>query len=91
MARPDRRKLLTGASALLGLSAIPPSGSGALDPADKFDLLVRNANVLDPSQGLSGKRDIGIRYASHSIAANAGNDPNTLPAFHAMAKALMKN
>jgi dihydroorotase len=27
----------------------------------KFDLLIRNAQVLDPSQGLSGKRDIGIR------------------------------
>jgi CubicO group peptidase (beta-lactamase class C family) len=31
------------------------------------------------------------RYASHPIAANGGNDPVTLPAFHAMAKALMKN
>jgi len=62
MARPDRRKLLAGASALFALGAIPSSVSGALDPADKFDLLVRNANVLDPSQGLSGKRDIGIRY-----------------------------
>jgi len=31
------------------------------------------------------------RYASHPVAANAGNDPVTLPAFHAMAKALMKN
>ena len=34
----------------------------AMGPNDKFDLLVRNANVLDPSQNLSGKRDIGIRY-----------------------------
>ncbi len=33
-----------------------------MGPNDKFDLLLRNANVLDPSQGLSGKRDIGIRY-----------------------------
>ncbi len=32
--------------------------------ADKFDLLLRNANVLDPSQGLSGMRDIGIRYGA---------------------------
>ncbi|WP_082754903.1 serine hydrolase domain-containing protein [Variovorax sp. PAMC 28711] len=30
-----------------------------------------------------------VRYAAHPIAANAGNDPLTLPAFHAVAKALM--
>ena len=33
-----------------------------MGPNDKFDLLIRNANVMDPSQGLAGKRDIGIRY-----------------------------
>ena len=33
-----------------------------MGPSDKFDLLIRNANVMDPSQGLSGTRDIGIRY-----------------------------
>ena len=33
-----------------------------MGPEDKFDLLIRNANGLDPSQGLAGKRDIGIRY-----------------------------
>ncbi|MDM0089893.1 MULTISPECIES: serine hydrolase [unclassified Variovorax] len=32
-----------------------------------------------------------VRYAAHPIAANAGNDPLTLPAFHAVAKALMDN
>ena len=31
-------------------------------PADKFDLVIRNANLMDPSQGLSGQRDIGIRF-----------------------------
>ncbi|RIX80907.1 serine hydrolase domain-containing protein [Acidovorax cavernicola] len=31
-----------------------------------------------------------VRYAAHPIAANAGNDPLTLPAFHAMGEALMK-
>ena len=33
-----------------------------MGPNDKFDLLIRNANVLDPSQRLSGRRDIGFRY-----------------------------
>jgi hypothetical protein len=29
------------------------------------------------------------RYASHPVAANIGNDPHTLPAYHAMALALL--
>jgi len=62
MAQLDRRKLLTGASSLFALGAMPTTVLGASDPTEKFDLLVRNANVLDPSQGLSGKRDLGIRY-----------------------------
>jgi dihydroorotase len=33
-----------------------------MGPNDKYDLVIRNANVLDPSQSLSGKRDLGIRY-----------------------------
>jgi hypothetical protein len=30
------------------------------------------------------------RYASHPLAANANMDPTSLPAFHALAKHLMK-
>jgi dihydroorotase len=33
-----------------------------MGPNDKFDLLVKGGEVLDPSQSLRGKRDIGIRY-----------------------------
>jgi dihydroorotase len=29
---------------------------------EKFDLLIKNADVLDPSQNLRGRRDIGIRF-----------------------------
>jgi CubicO group peptidase (beta-lactamase class C family) len=29
------------------------------------------------------------RYASHPVAANVANDPHTLPAYHAMALALL--
>ncbi|MCS6763447.1 MAG: hypothetical protein MO853_05100 [Candidatus Protistobacter heckmanni] len=28
---------------------------------DKFDLVIRNGDVVDPSQNLRGKRDIGIK------------------------------
>ena len=47
---------------MAALGAMPGSVFAAMGPNDKFDLLIRNANVMDPSQGLSGKRDIGIRY-----------------------------
>ena len=44
------------------MGLLPASSMAAMEPNDKFDLLIRNANVMDPSQGLAGKRDIGIRY-----------------------------
>lgn len=37
-------------------------GKGCLGPDDKFDLVIKEAEVLDPSQSLRAKRDIGIRY-----------------------------
>jgi dihydroorotase len=33
-----------------------------MGPDDKFDVLIKGAEVLDPSQNLRAKRDIGIRY-----------------------------
>jgi dihydroorotase len=33
-----------------------------MGPNDKFDLLVKGGEVLDPSQNLRGRRDIGIRW-----------------------------
>jgi dihydroorotase len=57
----SRRYLVKAAASLAALGALPTTALAAMGPNDKFDLLLRNANVLDPSQGLSGKRDIGIR------------------------------
>ena len=62
MASNSRRDFVTASGALMALSALPGSAYSAMGPNDKYDLLIRNANVLDPSQNLSGKRDIGIRY-----------------------------
>ena len=36
-------------------------GFDPADPALKFDLVIANGEVLDPSQGLRGKRDLGIK------------------------------
>ncbi len=58
----SRRAALLGAGAVATLSAGSGLVSAAMGPEDKFDLLIKGADVLDPSQGLRGKRDIGIRY-----------------------------
>jgi dihydroorotase len=57
-----RRQLLHGGACAALVVLAPRIAHAAMGPNDKFDLLIRNANVLDPSQGLTGKRDIGIRY-----------------------------
>ena len=57
----SRRQFLAGSSAALALAATG-SVRAAMGPGDKFDLLIKGGDVLDPSQGLKGKRDIGIRF-----------------------------
>src|SRR5689334_23477166 len=43
-------------------TAIAKPAEAAIGPNDKFDLVIRGGEVLDPSQSLHGKRDIGIRW-----------------------------
>src|SRR5437868_8033933 len=47
-------------SVALAIAATP--AFAAMGPNDKFDLVIKGGDVLDPSQNLRGKRDIGIRY-----------------------------
>ena len=58
----SRRHFVTAGASVAALGALPSGVFATMGPSDKFDLLLRNANVMDPSQGLSGMRDIGIRY-----------------------------
>src|SRR4029450_6190638 len=61
----SRRAFLvsTGSFALaVAAATLGGSARAAIGPDDKFDLLVKGGDVLDPSQSLRGKRDIGIRY-----------------------------
>src|SRR6202158_1093853 len=54
---------LTGSAAAAAMSGRATTSAGAaMDPADKFDLVIKGGDVLDPSQSLRGKRDIGIRW-----------------------------
>jgi dihydroorotase len=61
----SRRDFLTlsGSAAAIGLSGRLANPAGAaMAPTDKFDLVIKGGDVLDPSQSLRGKRDIGIRW-----------------------------
>jgi dihydroorotase len=57
----SRRRVLTGAASLAITAAVGPAFA-AMRPDDKFDLVIKGGEVLDPSQLLRGRRDIGIRY-----------------------------
>ena len=57
-----RRRIVAGMAAA---AAAAMTGSGvraAMGPNDKFDFLIKGGEVLDPSQGLRAKRDVGMRY-----------------------------
>ncbi len=57
----SRREFLAGAGASALAAAAGPARA-AMRPDDKFDLVIKGADLLDPSQSLRGRRDIGIRY-----------------------------
>src|SRR5437016_5160023 len=57
----SRRQVLTGAASV-AFAAAGGSAFAAMGPDDKFDLVIKGGEVLDPSQSLRGRRDIGIRY-----------------------------
>ncbi len=57
----SRREFLSSTGSL-ALAAASAPAFAAMGPNDKFDLVIKGGDVLDPSQNLRGKRDIGIRY-----------------------------
>src|SRR5712691_3065374 len=60
----SRRGFLTRSASMLALTAANLKAgvaAAAMGPNDKFDLVVKGGDVLDPSQNLRGRRDVGIR------------------------------
>src|SRR3982074_1844238 len=53
---------LSGSAAAVTMSGRFSPANAAMGPNDKFDLVIKGGDVLDPSQSLRGKRDIGIRW-----------------------------
>jgi dihydroorotase len=61
----SRRDFLIGSSsAALGTAAagLYHPARAAMRPDDKFDLVIKGGEVLDPSQSLRARRDIGVRF-----------------------------
>ena len=46
------------------VAAMSGPAFAAMGPNDKFDLVNKGGDVIDPSQSLRGKRDIGIRWGA---------------------------
>ena len=58
----ERRHLIAGMGAVFAAGTLGPVARAAMGPDDKFDLVIKGGEVVDPSQGLRGKRDIGVRH-----------------------------
>jgi len=66
MSKLSRRDFLIGSSSVaLGTAAtgLLHPARAAMRPDDKFDLVIKGGEVLDPSQSLRARRDIGVRFA----------------------------
>jgi dihydroorotase len=57
-----RRRVVAGIGAAVAAAFAGFGARAAMGPNDKFDLVIKGGEVLDPSQGLRGKRDIGMRF-----------------------------
>ena len=62
MSLTSRRRFIAGAGAAFAVGSLSLTVRAAMGPEDKFDLLIKGGEVLDPSQGLRGKRDVGMRF-----------------------------
>src|SRR5213080_1601455 len=76
---------LTGGSAaaapvVLAQAGPAPRGFDPADAALKYDLVIANADVLDPSQRLRGKRDVGIKNGQIAVLSSTPIGANGLPA-----------
>ncbi|WP_315834574.1 amidohydrolase/deacetylase family metallohydrolase [Bradyrhizobium prioriisuperbiae] len=59
-----RRDFLKLTGTFVSAAALLGPARAAMGPDDKFDLVIKGGEVIDPSQSLRGKRDIGIRFGA---------------------------
>jgi dihydroorotase len=77
---------LSTSAALVGLAA---PARGAMGPNDKYDLVIRGGEVLDPSQSLRARRDIGIRWGVIETVQEAIPAERALKSIDASGKLVM--
>src|SRR5260221_14694775 len=74
MSAVSRRDFLSTAGSFAVAAAAGTMGAhAAMGPNDKYDLVIKGGDVLDPHQSLRGKRDIGVPLGP--IEALADNNP----------------
>ena len=71
----DRRRFVAGMASALTLGTMSTAVRAAMGPDDKYDLVIKGGELLDPGQNLRGKRDIGIRHGK--IEAIEADIPTT--------------
>ncbi len=72
-----RRRFAVG----IGLGALAVAAGPAwpaMGPEDKFDLLVKGGEVIDPANRLRGRRDIGIRFGRIETVAESIDERRAL-------------
>ena len=85
LSRRDFLALSTSAAAV-GLAA---PVRAAMGPNDKYDLVIRGGEVLDPSQSLRARRDIGIRWGIIETVQEAIPAERALKSIDASGKLVM--
>src|SRR5258706_15024585 len=58
----DRRRFVAGMGAAFAAGLLSTAVRAAMGPEDKYDLVIKGGELLDPSQKLRAKRDIGMRF-----------------------------
>jgi dihydroorotase len=56
-----RREWMRRFAAAATMASLPAAVRAAMGPNDKFDLLIKGGQVLDPAQRLNAVRDVGLR------------------------------
>src|SRR5207244_11062623 len=62
MSMHDRRRFVAGMGAAFATGLLSSAVRAAMGPEDKYDLVIKGGELLDPSQNLRAKRDIGMRF-----------------------------
>ena len=58
----NRRRFVAGMGAAFASALLSNAVRAAMGPEDKYDLVIKGGELLDPSQNLRAKRDIGMRF-----------------------------